>query len=912
MGSVAATDGEEPRRPDRSGEVSEIHPGSGALTTHRKEKTLIERLLEGWVGILRRFARLIVLFTVLLSVLLLYYAATHMGISTDTADMLSKELPWRKTYLSYKSSFPQDFGEIAIVIDGRSPDLADRARDRLAEGIRDEPQIFRTVFLPGGGKFFRKNGLLFLKIGELEDLSDHLAQIQPFLGKLVSDQSLLGLFTMLGDAMEAVVDGDEVNLVPVFDRVGGAFRAAAENRYYQMSWQELMLGRDSKPDERRRFILVQPNLDFTELFPGKAAMEEIRRLAGEMELDKAHGVSVRLTGSVALADEEIESVSRGAELAGLIATLLVGLLLYAALQSVRLTLVSLTTLIAGLIATAAFAALAVGHLNLISVAFAVLYIGLGIDFSIHICMRYRELLETGSAPHDAFRTAVTDVGTSLILCAVTTAAGFYAFIPTDYTGVSELGLISGTGMFISLFYNLTLLPALLILAPFSGGRVERMKARRKVRQRLIHLPIEYRRSIWIVCAALGAVSLFLVFKVNFDYNPLNLRDPRSESVRTYKDLLADSKTSPLRITLLKPGAEAAEHSAERLKQLDTVDKAVTIADFVPGDQTRKLELIDEMSLLLGPELGLERAPPPDYASQRRSIANLGTDLEAFIPGAPAPQAASARGLLDALRGFEAALTSDAPEQREERTGRLQDSLVSALPERLETLRASLKASRVSLRDLPKDLTERWIGIDGRYRVELYPSENVSDDAALKRFVRSVRDIEPDATGMPVVILEAGKAVVGAFQQAILYALGFTVLLLLVLLRSVRETVLVLVPLVLAGLFTGSVMVIFGIPFNFADIIALPLLLGIGVDNGIHMVTRARTLLSGAGDLLGTGTARAVIFSALTTLAGFGGLAFSRHIGMSTMGQLLTVGLFLTLLTTLIVLPTFLPRGRKGG
>jgi hopanoid biosynthesis associated RND transporter like protein HpnN len=834
--------------------------------------------------------------------------------------MISERLKWRQTYLAYKEAFPQYFGDIVVVIDGATPDLADQARDRLAESLERETGLFESVYLPGGGSFFKRHGLLYLDIEELEDLSDNLAQVQPFLGKVVQDQSLIGLFSMLDSAMEAVLDGEEVDLVPVFDRLSDAFGARIDNRFHRVSWQELMLGRTSTPDERRRFIMLQSRLDFTELLQGEAAIAKIRELSKELALDEAHGVVVRLTGSVALANEELMSVSTGTGLAGLFALFMVGMVLFVALRSLRLMIASMLTLLAGLIGTAAFATYAVGSLNLISVAFAVLYIGLGIDYTIHLCLRYRELVEQGLPHASAFRQAAGDVGASLVLCGVTTSAGFYAFIPTAYAGVSELGLISGTGMYISLLTNLTLLPALLSLMPLSPEKVGKPVIWRSVTGRFMDALMRHRRAVWVGALVVGVASAVLLPGVEFDYNPINLRDPKTESVATFNELLAESDTSPLTIVTVTPDAKTARETAARLKKLDLVDEALTLKDFVPEDQEEKLDIIGEMDLILGPELELESEPPSrDLERRLHSLGELRANLESFVREADPEQTSSAKRLLELVLRFEDELEGRTRSEREKMLDELEESLVAALPERLKTLRTSLETGPVEFDNLPKDLVERWVSSDARYRVEVFPRENIVDNEALKRFVEQVRPAVPDATGLPVVILKSGEAVVRAFEQAFLYALVFICLLLLALLRSTVDHFLVLTPLFLAGLLMGAASVLLDIPFNFANIIALPLLLGIGVDNGIHMVLRTRAAPPADGNLLNTSTARAVFYSALTTVASFGGLAFSasfgglafsRHLGMASMGQLLAIGLSLTLLCTLIVLPTLLRVGKR--
>ncbi len=593
----------------------------------------------------------------------------------------------------------------------------------------------------------------------------------------------------------------------------------------------------------------------------------------------------------------------------MLALIMVGIILFAGLHSPKLVFATLTTLVIGLIWTAAFATAAVGHLNLISVAFAVLYIGLSVDNAIHFCLRYKELTEQGSTHSKALQRTGKDIGSSLVFCAITTAVGFYAFIPTVFAGVAELGLISGTGMFISLIANLTLLPALLSLMPLSRREALPKRASGRLDALLLTLSLRHPVAIRIGVLSVGVGALLFLPHITFDRNTLNLRDPESESVTTFRELLAQKNASPWSLAVLTPNARAAGEYTDRLSELDPVDKSITIDDFVPIEQDEKLAIIEDMALIVGPDL-FERNQQPRHPTSEQVVALH--DFMASLETLPESKsnralAAGAERLRDSLRRYADLLETRDKSSQGEMLVDLERSLLASLPERLRSLRASLAGERVSLNDLPEDLVERWMADDGRYRLEVFPKEDLNDNEALGRFVAAVQRVAPDAIGFPVILLEAGDAVVRAFQQAFILSLVAITILLIILMRRKSDALLVLLLLLLAGALTGATSVLLHIPFNFANVIALPLVLGIGVDNGIHMAHRMRTAPPMNGRLLQTSTARAVLFSTLTTIGSFGNLAFSPHRGMASMGQLLSIGIGFTLLCTLIVLPILIKR-----
>jgi hopanoid biosynthesis associated RND transporter like protein HpnN len=857
---------------------------------------LILNFIHLLVDLSRRFACLVTLLGLALTAVSGYYASTHLSLDTDIDKLLDPNLPWRKRAMAYDKAFPQFSNLIAVVIDGATPDQAEDAAAALAAKLKPDSELFTSVERPDGSEFFRKNGMLFLSKEQVQSFADQMVQAQPLIGTLAADPSLRGLFDALDLTAQGIergeAKGDE--LAHPFTVFADTVEASLAGKYHPLSWQTLLTGLKPTARELRKFVLVQPVLDYSDLEPGADATDAIRKAARDLGLTPERGVRVRLTGSVPLADEEFGSVTKGTTLSTSLAFSLICILLFLALRSVRLVVSILITLAMGLVIAAGFAALAVHSLNLISVAFAVLFIGIAVDFSIQFSVRYRSERYEIDNLAEALRRTARGIGGPLAVAAATTAVGFLSFVPTAYTGVSDLGLISGAGMLIALVLNLTVLPALLVLIRPRGERRAVGFHRLRVVDRYL---VEHRRTVGLVALVVALVCLALVPRLTFDFNPLNLKDPRTESVSTLFDLMKDPDTTPNTIDVLAATTADIAPLAGRLEKLPEVSHTVSLVSFVPEDQPEKLAILSDAAALLGPTLSPPSVqPPPDPAAELDALKRADVDLARAAEQNHHPAVEHLSAVLHeaVAHGADALPT-------------LRANLVGGLGPRLNEMRLALSAEPVSLDSLPPDLRRDWVAPEGLARIQVYPKGDDSNNEVLRRFVTEVRTIAPEATGAPISIQESAATIVGAFRTAGIFALVAIALLLAIVLRRIRDVALVLAPLLLAGLLTVAASVLADLPLNFANIIALPLLLGVGVAFDIYFVMNWR---AGRVDPLQSGTARAVLFSALTTVTAFGSLALSNHRGTSQMGILLTIALFFTLICTFFVLPSLMGPVRK--
>jgi hopanoid biosynthesis associated RND transporter like protein HpnN len=859
----------------------------------------IARTVAGIVDVCRRFKWIVLALAVVVTVISGRYAATHFNINTNTNDFISAKLPWRQNLIAMDKAFPQRADQIVVVIDGSTPELAEAATQTLTDRLKTRPDLFQSVLRPDGGPYFNQNGLMFLSAPEIERTVKGLFQAQPFLSVLASDPSLRGLM----DAFSFITKGvrTKAGTLDDFDRpiaaLGDAFESLLAAKPTFFSWRGLLTGEPPDPRELRRFIQVKPVLDYAALKPGEVPSNFIRKSWSDLGFASEPGLRLRLTGPVPLADEEFATVEEGAGVNGAVTALIVLFIIWRALRSPSIVFAVALSVVVGLTATAAIGLLMVGALNLISVAFAVLFVGIGVDFGIQFSVRYRSERYKDSNFNNALSQAAIKVGRPLALAATATAAGFYSFLPTDYRGVSELGLIAGTGMFIAFFASITVLPALLALLK---PPAEDEPVGYKFLAPADEFMARHRYAIIIGTLAVALAGTPLLAHLHFDFNPINLRSSKVESVATFLDLTRDPSTDTNTIDALAPSLDAAEKLAARFQALPEVARAVTLQSFVPQDQEEKLPLVRRAATVFDPILDPSRILPLPTDDEDIEAINRAADV--FVATADdlkGKGADDSRRLAALMRKMATA----PPQQRE--AARV--ALLPGLKTMLDLLRTSLSAQKTTLASIPADLARDWVTEDGRARIAVSPKGDANDNAVLTRFSKAVQAIDPKATGEPIAIQESGDTVVHAFIEAGIWALLSISILLWIVLRRFTDVLLTLVPLLLAGVVTLEITVLIGLPLNFANIIALPLLLGLGVAFKIYFVMAWR---AGTTNLLQSSLTRAVFFSALTTATAFGSLWLSKHPGTSSMGKLLALSLVCTLAAAILFQPALMGPPRK--
>jgi hopanoid biosynthesis associated RND transporter like protein HpnN len=836
-----------------------------------------------------RHAALTIGFFVVLAGLGLNYTAGHLGIDTDTDHLFASSLAWRQAEMAQDRDFPQ-FNRLTVgVVRGDTPEEAQETAAALSTALNADQGDFYDARYPAGDSFYTREGLLLLPATGLARLLGQIVAAQPFLGQLAADPSARGLFTGLGLIAQGAQAGTD--LTPYNTALGAVadnLQAAANGQPQPLSWQGLigaLPGQDGA-----EFVLAHPHLNQGSLEPGGVATAALMRIAATLPDVKSGRATVDYTGQIPLSDEQFASLTHGLVAGGIISLVLIALWLYLAVRSWRMIVPILLTLVMGLVLTLSFAAVTVKVMNLISVAFAILFIGLAVDFAIQYGVRLRDVRHGINDPGAAQDETARQAGGQIALAATAIACGMFAFAPTPFVGVAELGEIAGSGMFIALICTLTFFPALLrFFAPRAESETVGLPGGREADGVL-------RRHRRVVLAAFGVLAVAGVVaatQLRFDANPLDTKDPNTESMRTIRTLLADPQTNPFYADALVPDLDSARALSAKLSALPDVAEVISGATFVPPDQAQKLAMLAQAQTILAPTLLAAANPPTQQvtaADIRAAAAKAATAIAAAHPAPGTPLARIQAALVTLQSQDDAQLLA------------MNEALTRFLPLELSRLALGLQAQPLTASSLPASLRSDWFLPDGQVRVEVYPVPDGQTPEHLRHFARAVLSVAPQAGGPAISTIETAGTILDSFREAAVLAFVAIAAILFLVFRDVLETALVLATLALSALLTALLAWGAGLAINYANIIALPLLLGVGVSFNVYFVMNFR---AGMRKFLGSATAQAVLFSALTTGTAFGTLAASADRGTASMGVLLLLSLLAVLLATFVFLPALL-------
>ncbi len=590
------------------------------------------------------------------------------------------------------------------------------------------------------------------------------------------------------------------------------------------------------------------------------------------------------------------------------------ILLLFAFRGLLNVIAAMVSLIVGICLSFGFATLAVGHLNILSMVFAIMLIGLGIEYGIQVVLRYQEELKNGVTGMAALEIGLTSNIRSIIMAAATVALAFATFAFTDFKGIAELGIIAAGGVFICVLATFTVLPAMLILLerfrkadptkktsplPEGEGQGEGKKL-----QILFSNP----RTIITATAILSLACLYPTLTMRFDYNLMNLQAKGLQSVEYAYRLMRSKENSGYFAVVTANDKADAQKLTERLEKLPSVDHVVSSLTFVPGQQSEKLV---ELAAVRAVMAGIKPAPyeenlqvmalPAVFENFRDRVEKLSKTLEAQKKAEAKPVAA----FLATLDAFFKTLEKEKDKNALGMLREFQGGMFAELPDKLKMLKATLEAERVIESDVPPELQKRFVGKSGKLLLQVAPKKEIFEREPLQEFVTEVKQVVPNATGEPVMVFESLSVLRDSYLKAFIYAFIGIAIILLINFKSIRYALLGTLPLAAGLLIMIGGMRLAGVSFNSANIIVLPLILGVGIDSAIYIINRYRQGNESPAQVATRSAGVGVLLNALTILFSFGALMVAHHQGVFSIGAVMSLGMIASVAVFLAFLPALL-------
>lgn len=872
-------------------------------------------------AVVARYPRLILFLALLLSVASIVLTKNRMEFLTGRDDLMPRNAPFQREYRAYREAFG-DQEEIVVVAESADAELTMRFCDTLNEKLKKDTALYRETFYPGGLPFFRRNGLLFMPLDDIKNLRRTLTMAAPVLSDLAAAPSVQTLFTSLtGQINSYLAKPDPAplqSLTFMLTTLDKGFKGF-DGKSSALSMDAFLKGGgDGKPSTletagRQQIITVLPVRDDASFAPAEKAIVQVRsEVQALLKKSEYKGVNAGLTGVPVLEYEEMSTSQHDMGIATGLSLILTVILLLIAFRGLLNVIASMVSLIVAICLSFGFATVAVGHLNILSMVFAVMLIGLGIEYSIQVVLRYQEELGRGSTHHEAIDTGLSRNLFSIIMAAATVALAFITFVFTDFRGISELGVIAAGGIVICVLTTFTVLPAMLVLMerfrkpadPSLRGDSMQKADPHPLLKTLFSQP----KLITSVTLVASLAALYPLSRTSFDYNMMNLQAKGLESVNyAYKLMRSKENSGYFGVAIARDRSEAASLT-ERLEKLPAVDHVVSILALVPDNQEAKLAELAGLSQVMA------KVKPLPYEENLR-VMELPQVFETFrgavdrlnqsLATQKAPEATAVGAFLATLDKFFASLEKEKDRGALGMLREFQGSMFADLPAKLTTLKESLEASPVTERDIPESLRGRFVGKGGKLLLQIAPKKEIFEREPLKEFVSQIRSVVPNATGEPVNVHDSMDILRNAYLWAFIYAFAGIAVILLMTFRSVKYALLGILPLLAGLVLMVGWMGLFGLRFNVANIIVMPLLLGVGIDSAIYIINRYRREGETPLEVVTSSSGVGVLLNALTILFSFGALMVARHQGVFSIGAVMSLGMVASVAVFLVFLPALL-------
>ena len=886
------------------------------------------RVLRGVVRVSCARPKVTVLLAVLLAALSVLYAVRNLGFKTNQADLLPRTV-YIERYEEYEKNFG-DLDDLVIVVEAPSLPEAQAYAARLVHELRARAVPLKRLAHRIDPRQFEGRALLYLSKGQLTEIRDKIYDYQEFMESFAErptlDQLVEGIATQIANAfvtgfIDLGLEDKKQTLDTRFidDLVGQIASRLERPAPYRSPFGALFsvgaidedAGYFLSEDRSLLFILARPQSEKGSFTGNARAIGEIRALVAELRRDFPT-VRVGVTGKPALSNDEMTAAFRGSEIAGALGFALTLVLLIITFLRPLKPVVMLTVLALSMAWAVGAATLMVGHLSLFSVMFISIVIGIGIDYGIYFLFRYEEELFLGRTIKEAVDTTARRVGSGMLIGAITAALTFYVLILTDFRGLQELGLISGTAILLAWVSMITVFPACLVIidrrrGDRAGRTMPRAMSLEHARVPVIERVMRHPRIVLAVSVVLTLLAVWGTTRVKFDYNLLNLQSKRTESVvweRRILETAGRSGFAALASAATLEELRAKQTAFSKLPSVSEVDSALLL---IPDDQGEKRKIIADFAPMVEP-VRVGRPRPVDVPRLITSLETLHRRLN--IGANEAPEGETKNKLASSVRGIERLvlkLRQTSAEETRPPLSLLQYQVYRDFVGNFQRLQANLNPGQVGLEALPAELRQKFVGQNGHFLLRINPAVDIWELEGARKFVSELRTVDPDVTGTPVITYETIQLMERSYRQATFYALVLVAGVSYFLIRRVRLTLFSLVPLGLGLLWTIGLMPVLGLKFTMGNIFGLPLLLGTAAEFGLNVVLsymedRDR---SGHGPLIARSTIMAVFVNGLTTIIGFGTMMVADHRGIFGLGLFLTIGMVTSLIAALVVLPVLL-------
>ncbi|MBE7504412.1 MAG: MMPL family transporter [Verrucomicrobiales bacterium] len=905
------------RRPAGDGPGGDGEPRGGSL---------VVRMLRGLADLLYHYPRAFFYPQAVLFLVAVLYTVLRLEFDTNRNHLVGEDKKYHQAYLKYKRDFAaQD--ELVAIVESGAIEKNRQFVERLGARLERETNLFTDVFYKGDLKMMGPKALLFVTNETiLVEMAQRLREAQPMLQNFAQVTNLNALFRMvIGEFRGAARNGGTepeglLEALPALGRIADQAADALGRPGTPPSPGITALFGGGEQAEQDLYITFASNRLYLVTARARSdalngpAVERMRELLAETR-GEVPGVNVGLTGGPVLEVDEMAQSQKDTTVAAVLALALCGLVFAFGYQETGRPVKATACLLVGLAYTFGFATLVIGHLNILTITFLPILIGLAIDFGIHLVSRYEEELRHGRTPRQAVEIAMVNTGQGIFTGCFTTAGAFLAMGFTDFDGIQEMGVISGAGLIICLVPMMTLLPVLLL-----RGRQNVLDQVAPPREH----PGTKLEGIWLdrpwvtvgVAASVVLWAGLQLPKVWFDYNLLNLQSAGLPAVQYEHKLIEGANRSVIFGVVTASSLDEARDLQRRLEAQPSVASVDSMVPHLTEDQSRKLALIREVKAPLAKLRFAELDDSPvNLEALRQTVralqAYLGLGVSLSLRGGEEALSDELQEVRRALRRLNDAIGGTEPEEARRKLGAFQRALLQDLQDTLAAIQQQDDRARLRPEDLPLPLRHRFVSKSGdSFLLQVNPRSNVWERANQEVFVRELREVFPTATGEPVQLYEYTSLLKDSYVEAAYYALGAVVVLVLIHFRSVFCVLLALVPVGLGTLFLAGVMGATGVPFNPANIMTLPLVVGVGVTNGIHVLNRFAE--EHDPHIFGRSTGRAVLLSALTTIFGFGSLMTAEHAGIASLGLVMAVGTATCMMAGLTVLPALLRLLSRAG